>query len=292
MSIRPGGSDVARPRQTRPRRRRRRTVAPHPPTSESWRHRGGGCSDRRMSGGDRRQATAARAAATSAAALCGWSPIGDSIPYNSPDDCPGCTGFVDSYADAVAAATGRTVDVANLSERAGLTLPGLLDSFDDLSPVLETADVIVVGIAHNSTELTAESPAAPRSARTTSPTGRRSRRSAPTGQPRSTGPSTNRSSPRSPPCARAADRPPHDQPLQRLDRLGRRRPRPRGGTEDRDDLRRVERHAVRRRRAERVRLRGHQHAFNGPDGLSPSGDLSPATTRTRRIWATRRSPRS
>jgi hypothetical protein len=27
--------------------------------------------------------------------------IGDSIPNNSPQDCPGCTGFVDRYAKAV-----------------------------------------------------------------------------------------------------------------------------------------------------------------------------------------------
>lgn len=84
--------------------------------------------------------------------------IGDSIPYNSPDDCPGCTGFVDSYAEEVATATGQTVDVANLSEHTGLTLPGLLDVFDDVAPALETADVIVVGIAHNSTELASDEP--------------------------------------------------------------------------------------------------------------------------------------
>jgi lysophospholipase L1-like esterase len=84
--------------------------------------------------------------------------IGDSIPYNSPDDCPGCTGFVDSYADAVAAATGQPVKVSNLSEHTGLTLPGLLDSLDDLSPALEAADVIVVGIAHNSAELASDEP--------------------------------------------------------------------------------------------------------------------------------------
>ena len=102
--------------------------------------------------------TAEAATETSAADTLSLVAIGDSIPYNSPEDCPGCTGFVDSYADAVAAATGRTVDVTNLSEHTGLTLPGLLESFDDLSPVLEAADVIVVGIAHNSTELNAEQP--------------------------------------------------------------------------------------------------------------------------------------
>ena len=84
--------------------------------------------------------------------------IGDSIPYNSPADCPDCTGFVQSYADAVAAATGQSVDVSNLSEHTGLTLPGLLEELDALSPALEAADVIVVGIAHNSNELASDEP--------------------------------------------------------------------------------------------------------------------------------------
>lgn len=84
--------------------------------------------------------------------------VGDSIPYNSPQDCPGCRGFVDRYADAVEAATGRPVTVTNLSEHTGLTLPGLLDSFDGVSGKLAAADVIVVGIAHNSTELASDEP--------------------------------------------------------------------------------------------------------------------------------------
>ena len=84
--------------------------------------------------------------------------IGDSIPNNSPDDCPGCTGFVDRYAKAVQTATGRSVQVANLSQHTGLTLPGLLDELDQFRDQLAAADVIVVGIAHNSNELAAEEP--------------------------------------------------------------------------------------------------------------------------------------
>jgi Tol biopolymer transport system component/lysophospholipase L1-like esterase len=84
--------------------------------------------------------------------------IGDSIPFNSPQDCPGCTGFVDRYADAVAAAAGRTVEVSNLSKHTGLTLPQLLASLGSLEPALAQADVIVVGIAHNSMELNADEP--------------------------------------------------------------------------------------------------------------------------------------
>jgi hypothetical protein len=42
--------------------------------------------------------------------------VGDSIPFNSPDDCPGCTGFVDRYAQAAAEAIGKPVAVENLSD--------------------------------------------------------------------------------------------------------------------------------------------------------------------------------
>lgn len=84
--------------------------------------------------------------------------IGDSIPNNSPQDCPGCTGFVDRYATAVQTATGRTVQVANLSQHTSLTLPGLLEELDQFRDRLAAADVIVVGIAHNSNELNADEP--------------------------------------------------------------------------------------------------------------------------------------
>jgi len=84
--------------------------------------------------------------------------IGDSIPYNSPGDCPGCAGFVDRYAKSVQAATGRPVRVADLSQHNGLTLPGLLDELGDFRDELTAADIIVVGIAHNSNELDADQP--------------------------------------------------------------------------------------------------------------------------------------
>jgi lysophospholipase L1-like esterase len=79
--------------------------------------------------------------------------IGDSIPYNSPDDCPGCTGFVDRYAKALAQATGRKVETSNLSEHTGLTLPQLMDELNLFKEPLTGADAIIVGIAHNSFEL-------------------------------------------------------------------------------------------------------------------------------------------
>jgi hypothetical protein len=52
--------------------------------------------------------------------------VGDSIPYNSSQDCPGCTSFVDRYAEAFAAATGQAVKVQNLSQHNGLQIDGLL----------------------------------------------------------------------------------------------------------------------------------------------------------------------
>ena len=58
-----------------------------------------------------------------------WSlvAVGDSLPYNSSEDCPGCTGFVDRYAAAITKATGHPVKVQNLSQHNGLQTDGLLE---------------------------------------------------------------------------------------------------------------------------------------------------------------------
>ena len=84
--------------------------------------------------------------------------IGDSIPYNSPYDCPGCTGFVDRYARALAQATGREVVTTNWSEHNGLTLPMLMDELSFDKDQLSKADAIIVGVAHNSIVLNADKP--------------------------------------------------------------------------------------------------------------------------------------
>lgn len=84
--------------------------------------------------------------------------IGDSIPYNDSVDCPGCTGFVDRYAEAIEQKAGRKVDTANLSEHNGLTLPMLMDELESFKDTLGGADVIIVGIAHNSFELNSDKP--------------------------------------------------------------------------------------------------------------------------------------
>jgi lysophospholipase L1-like esterase len=83
--------------------------------------------------------------------------IGDSLAYNSPDDCPGCTGFVDRYAEALAKATGQEVATSNLSQHNALTLPMLLDELAPSFKVpLSNADAIIVGVANNSFELNSE----------------------------------------------------------------------------------------------------------------------------------------
>ena len=49
------------------------------------------------------------AATAPATAPAPWSlvAVGDSIAFNSRDDCHGCTGFVDRYAAAISTATGH-----------------------------------------------------------------------------------------------------------------------------------------------------------------------------------------
>jgi lysophospholipase L1-like esterase len=102
--------------------------------------------------------TAARSSATTAAPAIHLVAIGDSIPYNSPDDCPGCTGFVARYATALQVASGKHVTVDNLSQHNGLTLPMLLDELETFKAQLMAADVILIGIAHNSLELNQDKP--------------------------------------------------------------------------------------------------------------------------------------
>ncbi len=78
--------------------------------------------------------------------------VGDSIPFNSPNDCPGCKGFVDRYAEAITTATGHAVKVQNLSQHNSLQIDGLLQELktDTLRrDALANADIVIVGIAHN-----------------------------------------------------------------------------------------------------------------------------------------------
>lgn len=77
--------------------------------------------------------------------------VGDSIPYNSSQDCPSCTSFADRYAEAITAATGQAVEVQNLSTHTGLQIDGLLQMLEGpkMQEAITKADIIIVGIAHN-----------------------------------------------------------------------------------------------------------------------------------------------
>jgi lysophospholipase L1-like esterase len=80
--------------------------------------------------------------------------VGDSLAFNSSQDCPNCTGFVDRYADAISKATGHPVKVQNLSQHNGLQTDGLLDELktDTLRrDALANADIILVSIGYNDT---------------------------------------------------------------------------------------------------------------------------------------------
>ncbi len=103
------------------------------------------------------QAVRTDSTSTAAQTPVPWSlvVVGDSIPFNSPDDCPGCISFVDRYADAITKATGHPVKVQNLSQHNGLQIDGLLQELPTGSnhfvslDKLADADIIIVGIAHN-----------------------------------------------------------------------------------------------------------------------------------------------
>jgi len=67
--------------------------------------------------------------------------------------CPGCSGFVDRYADAIFEATGHPVEVRNLSQPR-LQVDALLEELKtDVSrrAALANADIILVSIAFNDT---------------------------------------------------------------------------------------------------------------------------------------------
>jgi len=76
--------------------------------------------------------------------------IGDSIPYNLPDDCPGCIGFVQSYADTVVSADGAP-QVENRSRHDGAKTADIADQLQtgELDELLGEARVVIVSIGFN-----------------------------------------------------------------------------------------------------------------------------------------------
>jgi lysophospholipase L1-like esterase len=77
--------------------------------------------------------------------------VGDSISAFPPVNCEGCVGFADRYAASLTAATDRTMNVNNLSQRM-LQIDGLITKvgYDDvMRDALTNADIIIVSIAFN-----------------------------------------------------------------------------------------------------------------------------------------------
>jgi len=78
--------------------------------------------------------------------------IGDSIPYNAPEDCPACTGFVDSYSEALAIEIGQPVTANNWSRHDGARTIDILEQLGSdqrLRDQLAGADVIVMSVGYN-----------------------------------------------------------------------------------------------------------------------------------------------
>ena len=78
--------------------------------------------------------------------------IGDSIPYNLEADCPGCTGFVDSYGAALEDEVGDSVTTLNRSRHDGARTVDIVEQLqtdDDLLAELATAGVVVMSVGFN-----------------------------------------------------------------------------------------------------------------------------------------------
>ena len=80
--------------------------------------------------------------------------LGDSLPYNPQDRCPGCIGFPTLYAKAASKALGVPVTVVNWGQYNSLTSVRLVGQVRTLAPMrkaIARADIIVLTIGHNDT---------------------------------------------------------------------------------------------------------------------------------------------
>jgi lysophospholipase L1-like esterase len=78
--------------------------------------------------------------------------VGDSIPFNLALDCPGCTGFVDSFAERAGDELGVTVVVSNRSRHDGASTQDIadqLDTDDTLVSELAEADIVLLSFGFN-----------------------------------------------------------------------------------------------------------------------------------------------
>ncbi|MGY3128222.1 lysophospholipase L1-like esterase [Agrococcus sp. UYP33] len=77
--------------------------------------------------------------------------LGDSIPFNAPEDCPGCTGFVDAYAAAVGEAQGGAPQVQNLSRHDGARVADILEQVErgTVDTALASAQTVILSAGFN-----------------------------------------------------------------------------------------------------------------------------------------------
>lgn len=77
--------------------------------------------------------------------------IGDSIPYNSPGDCSGCSGFADSFAKALTAEGKGEVTVRNKSRHDGAKTQDIANQLagDSLTSDLGSADIVLLSFGFN-----------------------------------------------------------------------------------------------------------------------------------------------
>jgi lysophospholipase L1-like esterase len=78
--------------------------------------------------------------------------IGDSIPFNLDADCPGCTGFVESYAKALEAERGEPVLAVNRSRHDGARTIDIVEQLktdETLLRDLASAGVVVMSVGFN-----------------------------------------------------------------------------------------------------------------------------------------------
>ncbi|ROR66297.1 SGNH/GDSL hydrolase family protein [Agrococcus jenensis] len=77
--------------------------------------------------------------------------LGDSIPFDAPQDCPGCTGFVDAYAAAVGEARGGAPEVQNLSRHDGARVADILEQVErgTVDTALAGAQTVILSAGFN-----------------------------------------------------------------------------------------------------------------------------------------------
>jgi lysophospholipase L1-like esterase len=78
--------------------------------------------------------------------------IGDSIPFNAPEDCPGCTGFAQGFADGLEADRGQSVDLLNLSRHDGARTRDIeveVTGDNNVTKAVASADIVLVSIGFN-----------------------------------------------------------------------------------------------------------------------------------------------